>query len=263
MRRPPPSTWVWFGVAATAGALAGWAAVRGMALAMVSAAVALALVASGAGVGVWGKALATGPPDREERHQKGPGSERRRMLMWLGAAGAGVVAIAVGVPAASRVAAATERLRDAGWREGLRLVDAQGRPVIASEVVPGSLFTVFPEGSDDIAQSQVILLGAEPERIRLADGRAGWAPAGMVAYSKLCTHMACPLGLYQEQSGTVVCPCHQAVFDLLGGGGVLSGPAKRPLPQLPIGVGPDDSLVALGGLSDVVGTGYWRVVEGP
>lgn len=184
------------------------------------------------------------------------------MLVWLGGAGAGVVAALISVPAFLRVGAATERLRDTGWREGIRLVDDQGRPILAGEVVPGSLFTVFPEDGSDPAQSQAILLGAEPERILASEHEAGGAPDGIVAYSKLCTHMACPLGLYQEQSGTVVCPCHQAVFDLLGGGEVLAGPAKRPLPRLPIGVDRDGHLVALGGFSDVVGTGYWRPVNG-
>ncbi|MGW0073453.1 QcrA and Rieske domain-containing protein, partial [Streptosporangium sandarakinum] len=80
----------------------------------------------------------------------------------------------------------------------------------------------------------------------------------LVAYSKLCTHAGCPVGLYVKQTQQLLCPCHQSLFDVLGGARPVAGPAARPLPQLPLGVGADGTLVARGGLSGPPGPGYWR-----
>lgn len=254
MNRPSSAVWLWMATALLVGAIATilafldeWAyAVAGF---------GLAAVAVGAAVATWGKEL--GRPDREHRHQKGPGMGRRRFLMRLGAVGASLVAAAVVVPAALQAGRAAARLRDTGWGAGIPVVDDQGRRIVASEVVTGSLYTVYPEGRVGDALAQAVLVGVEPERIRLPEERAPWAPEGLLAYSKLCTHMACPVGLYEDQSGTVVCPCHQAVFDLLVGGESLAGPAERPLPQLPVSVHEDGYLIAAGGFSDFVGTGFW------
>ena len=59
---------------------------------------------------------------------------------------------------------------------------------------------------------------------------------GYVAYSKMCTHLGCPVGLYQEQTQQLVCPCHQSIFNVVAGAVPEFGPAPRPLPQLPITV---------------------------
>lgn len=216
---------------------------------------AAAVFAAGAAVAARGKSDPA--TNREIRHQKGPGMERRRLLMGLGALGAGLVAALVVVPSARQAGRAAARLRDSGWEAGIPLVDSDGRRIPAEAIVPGALFTVYPEGRLGDSLGQAILVGVEPERIRLPEERSTWAPEGVLAYSKLCTHMACPVGLYQQQFGTVVCPCHQAVFDLLVGGQVLTGPARRPLPQLPIATEAEGHLVASGDFSDFVGTGFW------
>jgi ubiquinol-cytochrome c reductase iron-sulfur subunit len=54
-----------------------------------------------------------------------------------------------------------------------------------------------------------------------------------------------------------LCPCHQSAFDVLQGAVPTSGPAARALPQLPISVATDGTLVALGDFSDPVGPSYW------
>jgi ubiquinol-cytochrome c reductase iron-sulfur subunit len=84
-----------------------------------------------------------------------------------------------------------------------------------------------------------------------------WTVDGIIAYSKLCTHAGCPVGLYVQQLGELLCPCHQSVFDILAGATPVAGPAARPLPQLPIAVGADGTLVARGDFSAPVGPGYW------
>ena len=57
-------------------------------------------------------------------------------------------------------------------------------------------------------------------------GRADWAPDGYVAYSKMCTHLGCPVGLYEQELELLVCPCHQSMFNVRDG----AVPAVRPGP---------------------------------
>ena len=71
------------------------------------------------------------------------------------------------------------------------------------------------------------------------DGREDWTVDGVVAYSKLCTHVGCPVGLYQAEEGLLLCPCHQSTFDVYDGARPVFGPAARSLPQLPLAVDDD------------------------
>ena len=140
---------------------------------------------------------------------------------------------------------------------GLTGVAVAHTEVEETEVVEGELLTVYPEGAVGDVDAQAVLIREEPGRFAPDPERSDWAPEGIVIYSKLCTHMACPVGLYQQQQGTLLCPCHQASFDVLDGGRAVHGPARRALPQLPIRIGADDTLVARGDFSDAVGTGFW------
>ena len=87
-----------------------------------------------------------------------------------------------------------------------------------------------------------IVVRLDPRRPRPAAGAAGTGRrAGIVAYSKICTHAGCAVSLYRvptfapvEPKPALVCPCHYSTFDPAKGGGVLFGPAGRPLPQLPL-----------------------------
>ena len=81
---------------------------------------------------------------------------------------------------------------------------------------------------------------------------------GIVAYSKICTHVGCPVALYEQQTHHLLCPCHQSTFDVLDGGTVLFGPAARALPQLPIRVDADGTLRSGGTMSDFVGPDAWE-----
>lgn len=235
---------------AVAGAIAGWEARPALALA------GLGLLLVGGALVVRSHAVAPADADEEERVQKGPGAATRRHLLR---GGIGVTAVALGglaVPAWRRVERATDELRSTAWTDGIRAVDERGEPVRASEVGEGEVITIYPEGAVGDVSSQAVLIREAPERFVADAERPGWVAEGLVAYSKLCTHMACPLGLYQQQSATLLCPCHQAAFDVLDGGRALAGPARRALPQLPLRVVGDD-VVAAGDFSDAVGTGFW------
>src|SRR4029077_11690133 len=119
------------------------------------------------------------------------------------------------------------------------VVDDTGAPVVARELPLGALVTIFPAGAVGLADSQAVLVHVDPTLLQLPPQQLSWAPDGFVAYSKICTHAGCPVGLYREQDHVLICPCHQSTFDVLAGAVPTFGPAARPLPQLPISLQPD------------------------
>src|SRR5690606_24307839 len=131
------------------------------------------------------------------------------------------------------------------WEKGMRLAhDPTGRPIKASDVTLGSAFQVIPEPLADIthhdgyleqkAKAIVLLVRMRPEQLSPDTNRLDWSYDGIVAYSKVCTHVGCPVALYEQQTHHLLCPCHQSQFDVANGAAVIFGPAARPLPQLPI-----------------------------
>ena len=133
------------------------------------------------------------------------------------------------------------------WTAGSRLVGIDGQPVRADELQVGSAVTVFPEGHRGREDSATML-------VRVADGGTD----GHLAYSKVCTHVGCPVGLYREATHELICPCHQSTFDVLDGARPTFGPATRPLPQLPIEVDDEGYLVARSDFTEPVGPAFWN-----
>jgi ubiquinol-cytochrome c reductase iron-sulfur subunit len=183
---------------------------------------------------------------------------RRRMLLALLGAAAGALGFAALFPIRSLGPSPGRSLERTAWRPGVRLVDQGGRPVRPDTVKLGGILTVFPEGAEQAGDSQVVLIKVEPDRLRPRKGRETWAPEGNVAYSKICPHVGCPVGLYVESTHRLVCPCHQSTFDVLDGARPTFGPATRSLPQLPIRVDQAGFLVAAGDFTEPVGPGYWN-----
>jgi ubiquinol-cytochrome c reductase iron-sulfur subunit len=182
---------------------------------------------------------------------------RRAMVVRLLVGAVAALGVAALFPIRSLGTAPGRALLTTAWRRGRRAVIADGRLVQASEIVPGSVVTVFPEGHPGAADSQTLLIGLEPGTYRPLPGREAWAANDIVAYSKICTHAGCPVGLYQPDSHRLFCPCHQSVFDVLDGARPIDGPATRPLPQLPIAVDEEGYVVALSDFTEPVGPGYW------
>ena len=141
---------------------------------------------------------------------------------------------------------------------GIRLVRSDGQPVRADQLAVDGVLTVFPEGHVDDGDAPTLLIHTRPsQKLRLAKGREAWVVDGIVAYSKLCTHVGCPVGLYQAGDGKLLCPCHQSTFDVLRGAKPIFGPAARSLPQLPIAVDSHGYLIATADFSSPVGPGFW------
>ena len=73
----------------------------------------------------------------------------------------------------------------------------------------------------------------------------------IVAFSRICTHMGCPIGEYQhEHKALGPCACHFTTFDLVHGGMVAMGQATQSLPQVLLSV--DGDSVMAGGLMRLV-----------
>lgn len=205
------------------------------------------------------------PSRPEEREVAGEAFEagaelvaRRRVLVRMLAAAIAALGVAALFPIRSLGRAPGAALFHTRWRAGLRAVSPSGNPVRASEMVPGTVVTVFPEGHVGAADSQTLLIGLEPGRYRPLPGREDWAPEDVVAYSKICTHVGCPVGLYQPSEHLLFCPCHQSAFDVLDGARPVAGPAARPLPQLPLSVDGEGYVVAQGDFPEPVGPGFWE-----
>jgi len=103
-----------------------------------------------------------------------------------------------------------------------------------------------------------VLIRVQDSDLVTAPGRETWAPAGYVAYSKVCTHLGCPVGLYEQQLELLVCPCHQSMFNVRNGAVPQFGPAPRPLPQLPLYFDSDGTLRAQTGFDQAVGPGFFE-----
>ncbi|AUZ87192.1 ubiquinol-cytochrome C reductase [Arthrobacter agilis] len=157
-------------------------------------------------------------------------------------------------------------LKQTMWDTGVRLTrDPSGTPIRASDVTVGSAFHVIPEGLNEVenkleekAKAVVLLMRLDPEELNPSPGRENWGYDGIVAYSKICTHVGCPVALYEQQTHHLLCPCHQSTFDLEQECKVIFGPAARPLPQLPIEVDDEGYLVASSDFQEPVGPSFWE-----
>jgi quinol---cytochrome c reductase iron-sulfur subunit len=200
--------------------------------------------------------------------ESGDRMTRKRLLVLGGGAAGAAIGAALVTPALSLgPALEVAPLLRTPWREGIRLVDEDGMPLLAREIHAEAFYTAFPEGADrEQLGAPVVVVRLDPRELRLPDGRYGWAPQGILAFSKICTHAACAIALYRkptfpqvEPRPALVCPCHYSTFDPATGGSVLFGPAGRPLPQLPLTVASGGEIRAAGNFSGPVGPSWWGV----
>ncbi len=182
---------------------------------------------------------------------------RRRFLSRLLGTSLGALGLAALFPLRSLGPSPGRALFRTSWRRGSRLVTEEGRFVRPDDLDVGGVLTVFPAGHADAEDSATVLIRVEPELLQLPPGREGWAPDGLIAYSKICTHVACPVGLYQETEHRLLCPCHQSTFEVLHGARPVFGPATRPLPQLPLAIDDEGFLVAQSDFPEPIGPAFW------
>ena len=155
------------------------------------------------------------------------------------------------------------------WDKGVRLVrDPSGTPIKAADVTIGSAYHVLPETLSSLshengyleekAKAVVLLMRLDPQEMKISEERKNWHVDGIVAYSKVCTHVGCPIALYEQRTHHLLCPCHQSTFDAADECKVVFGPAGHALPQLPITVDSNGYLVAQSDFHEPVGPEAWK-----
>ncbi|RHA40300.1 cytochrome bc1 complex Rieske iron-sulfur subunit [Cellulomonas rhizosphaerae] len=249
-------------------------------------ALAFALLGIGTGAIHWAKALMNDHEKSEERHLQASDAETREAavnalkdgaddsgISRRGALkGAVVTAVAlfpvtIALPLIGNIGEDWDvsKLKHTMWKKGTKLArDPSGRPIKASDVTIGQVFHVIPEDLeeaehplDEKAKAVVLLVRLDPRDIKSEQGE-GWSYDGIIAFSKICTHVGCPVALYEQQTHHLLCPCHQSTFDVADGARVVFGPAKRPLPQLPITVDAEGYLIAQSDFLEPVGPSFWE-----
>lgn len=253
--------------------------------------IAFALLAIGIGVIHWSKAIMSNQEFVEERHTtRGSESSRaaaikvfsdaneesgfgRRAMIRNSLFAAIIASIVPGITLFRGLAPQgqnpVELLEHTMWDSGMRLAhDPSGLAIKASDLTLGSAVHVIPEPLakmshhdgylEEKAKAIVLLMRLLPEQLHETEERKDWSYNGIVAYSKVCTHVGCPVALYEQQTHHLLCPCHQSQFDVSDQAKVIFGPAARPLPQLPITVDSEGYLIARSDFTEPVGPSFWE-----
>ncbi|ACU70600.1 Rieske (2Fe-2S) domain protein [Catenulispora acidiphila DSM 44928] len=164
-----------------------------------------------------------------------------------------------------------DSLRHTLWAPGQKLVNPNtGQPLKVSDVTVGTLALANPAALaddpenriDNLAKAAVLVVRLPQDALKGSDAQKkkqwDWSVDGVMAFSKICTHVGCPVALYEQQTHHMLCPCHQSTFDLSDDGKVIFGPAARSLPQLHITADADGNLVAVSDFQEPVGPSFWE-----
>jgi ubiquinol-cytochrome c reductase iron-sulfur subunit len=237
---------------------------------------AVALGGIGVGIVLWAKHFMPSDEVAEDRHPMesseedvaafaadfeagGTSLQRRRVLVATAGGACATLGVALLFPIRSLGPRPGRGFKQTAYRQGgLRVVDEDGMPVRPRDLPVDGFITVWPDGYTDAADASTLLIHFRSDQdFQPKSGREDWTVDDIVAYSKLCTHVGCPVGLYQAEAGLLLCPCHQSTFDVMRHAQPVFGPAARSLPQLPLGLDDDGYIIATGDFSDPVGPGFW------
>jgi quinol---cytochrome c reductase iron-sulfur subunit len=249
----------------------------------------VAFLAMGVGATIWVRSIMPDVEQVEQRHPlhatpeerqafsktftegaEASGFVKRPLLRRTLFAASGLLAVAPLVVLRDMGPLPGTSLRQTVWRKGMRMVVyGPNTPLRAADFsIPGQMITVIPQG---YAENQTVLAKAVTIIIKFAPGQLipdrpgspgtvmNWTVDNIVAYSKICTHVGCPVALYEETTHHILCPCHQSTFNAAQGAQVLFGPAPRPLPQLPIGTDAEGFLIATSDFHVPVGPSFWEL----
>lgn len=238
----------------------------------------------------WAKTLMSDHEKSEERHPQRSSDETREAAVAVlkeGAEDSGIARrgvlkgavvtslalfpLTIAVPLISSIGGDWDisKFKHTIWRRGTRLaIDPTGKLIKPEDITIGSIVHVIPDVPaeertthhwiTEKAKAIVLLVRLDQADLKETEERKSWSYDGIVAYSKICTHVGCPVALYEQQTHHLLCPCHQSTFDVADGAKVVFGPAKRPLPQLPIMVDDEGYLVAQHDFDEPVGPSYWE-----
>ena len=236
---------------------------------------AVSLLGIGVGTVIWAKRFLPNEEAEEARKPVGSTAEdvsdfsaevdrgeeaigSRRLLVGLISGGLGALGLAMVFPIRSLGPRPGRGLSRTGMADGRRLVNAEHEPVRPDDIPLAGVLTVWPEGHEEEADSSALLIRVEDASLFREPVVLPWTVGPVVAYSKLCTHTGCPVGLYEADEHLLLCPCHQSTFEVLAGARPVFGPATRALPQLPLGIDEQGFLVARGDFEAPVSAGFWN-----
>src|SRR5215467_729063 len=167
----------------------------------------VAFMAMGAGATIWVRNIMPDVEQVEERHPLAATEQEREAFAKTfteGAEASGFVKRPL--------------LRHTVWRNGTRMVIyGPNTPLRAADFSTfGQMITVVPEGyaenQDVLAKAVVIIIKFAPDQ--LVPNRPGhpgtimnWTVDNIGAYSKICTHVGCPVALYEQTTHHILCPC--------------------------------------------------------
>ena len=183
-----------------------------------------------------------------------PGYERRTVLQ-------AAVGTGLGLLLTTHTQAQDAEPRNARPQAGDHFIIASGErkgaTLTPDDLLPGgppvTVYPVDPQTRvvrDGSRLNQVLLIHLDPAELSAAT--RAHAPQGIVAYSAVCTHEGCDVWLWQGEGKILKCPCHDSEFDPKDGARVVTGPAPRRLPTLPLKI-VDGVLMAAGGFASRVG----------
>ncbi len=257
----------------------------------------LALLLIGVGAIQWSKTLMEDHEIVELRHSSGSsqgdqtealamfeqgtaesGFGRRAMVRNSLLASLGVLALPAVVLLGDLGPLPGGRPKETVWARGVRVVnDVSGEPLGLDDIQFGQLVNGQPgvfyetdeegeplyEGTELLnakAKAAVVLVRIDPDDLVDAESAAKGI-GGVLCFSKICTHLGCPISLWEQQTRNLLCPCHQSTFDLADGGKPVFGPAKRPVPQLELGLDDEDHLIALGDFDVPIGPSFPELTQ--
>ncbi|MCS6710482.1 Rieske (2Fe-2S) protein [Brachybacterium sp. EF45031] len=198
---------------------------------------------------------------------KESGIGRRPLIVGSMIAALAALPVAVLAPLSTLGPLPGNKLHHTFWKQGMRLArDVDGTPIRAADVAMNSIFHVMPEDLtpetehylEERAKAAAVIVRIDPKLGKNAESLDN-GYEGILAFSKICTHVGCPVALYEQQTHHLLCPCHQSTFDVTDGAKVIFGPAHRPLPQLPIEVDDEGYLVARGDFLSPIGPSFWDI----
>jgi rieske iron-sulfur protein len=144
-------------------------------------------------------------------------------------------------------------------KAGDRLVYAEGgkrgKPVRLDDLQVGDSILAYPGGKEANYANIIRVIREEPQLLQ-PPTRLEWTDRGVVAYSAVCTHLSCTVSWEKRsrlEASTIICYCHNGLYDARRGAKVIGGPPPRPLPQIPIKVDGEGSLMIMGGFAGPVG----------
>jgi Rieske Fe-S protein len=113
-----------------------------------------------------------------------------------------------------------ETLEHTLWADGVRVVnDTNWVPLKAADIEIGQLVNAEPENLRDLhgteyqnmkAKTALIVVRMDPNSIKIPESRQDWQVGGILAYSKICTHVGCPISCGSSRLTTCCAPATRA-----------------------------------------------------